>query len=51
MKVALTGDMYISGGDLMNKYQALQIHFHWGADNTQGSEHTVNGHMYPLEVS
>eukprot|EP00484_Ammonia_sp_Unknown_P023641 CAMPEP_0197028526 /NCGR_PEP_ID=MMETSP1384-20130603/8193_1 /TAXON_ID=29189 /ORGANISM="Ammonia sp." /LENGTH=424 /DNA_ID=CAMNT_0042457543 /DNA_START=80 /DNA_END=1354 /DNA_ORIENTATION=- len=26
------------------------LHFHWGTTNETGSEHTVNGQAYPLEV-
>ena len=31
-------------------YQILQLHFHWGKDDTRGSEHTLGGHTYPLEM-
>jgi len=31
-------------------YQMLQLHFHWGADNTKGSEHTINGEEFPMEM-
>ena len=34
----------------MGKYRVLQMHMHWGANNMQGSEHTVNGRSYPLEL-
>lgn len=27
-----------------NEYVFSQLHFHWGAHNTEGSEHTFNGH-------
>jgi len=40
----------LSGGQLMGNYQILQLHFHWGANDAQGSEHTVDGKMYPLEL-
>lgn len=40
----------VSGGGLANVYEALQFHFHWGADSSKGSEHTVNGRMAPLEL-
>ena len=26
------------------------LHFHWGVDNEHGSEHTINGKQYPLEL-
>ena len=28
----------------------LQLHFHWGADNSRGSEHTINGEEFPMEM-
>merc|ERR1712198_446165 len=31
-------------------YQMLQLHFHWGADNSKGSEHTINGEEFPMEM-
>merc|ERR1719312_932462 len=33
-------------------YYLWQLHFHWGEPGTQdkGSEHTVDGAMYPLEM-
>ncbi|XP_066911154.1 uncharacterized protein [Clytia hemisphaerica] len=31
-------------------YELAQFHFHWGINDTQGSEHTVDGKEYPLEV-
>ncbi|XP_023084628.1 carbonic anhydrase 5A, mitochondrial isoform X6 [Piliocolobus tephrosceles] len=39
----------ISGGPLENHYRLKQFHFHWGAVNEGGSEHTVDGHAYPAE--
>ena len=35
----------LSGGHLDANYQILQLHFHWGADDTKGSEHTLDGKM------
>ena len=40
----------ISAGGLGATYRAAQFHFHWGSDDTNGSEHTVNGNTFPLEV-
>jgi len=40
----------LRGGQLTGDYQILQLHFHWGANDNQGSEHTVDGKMYPLEL-
>lgn len=41
----------VSGGGLTAIYDLVNIHIHWGADNTKGSEHTVDGKRYPMEVS
>ncbi|PAA78768.1 hypothetical protein BOX15_Mlig003660g5 [Macrostomum lignano] len=38
----------IGQGDKMY-YTASQLHWHWGADNSRGSEHTMEGRAYPLE--
>ncbi|KAI1291735.1 Carbonic anhydrase 6 [Halotydeus destructor] len=27
-----------------------QLHFHWGSNDRTGSEHTINGERYPLEI-
>ena len=40
----------LSGGPLSEAYQILQLHFHWGKDNTKGSEHTYDGAAFPLEM-
>uniref|UniRef100_A0A8C3W725 Carbonic anhydrase n=1 Tax=Catagonus wagneri TaxID=51154 RepID=A0A8C3W725_9CETA len=40
----------ISGGPLENHYRLRQFHFHWGAANEWGSEHTVDEHVYPAEL-
>jgi len=41
----ITGDRY--GGD---RYQFLQLHWHWGSISSRGSEHTLNGREYPAEL-
>jgi len=40
----------LRGGPLGGDYQMLQLHFHWGADDTKGSEHTLDGERFPLEL-
>ena len=40
----------LSGGPLSSPYKVLQLHFHWGSDNSQGSEHFYDGQAYPMEV-
>ena len=40
----------ITSGGLSDTFLAAQFHFHWGSIDTQGSEHTLNGKQFPLEV-
>ncbi|XP_029954625.1 carbonic anhydrase-like [Salarias fasciatus] len=45
------GAVEVSGGGLNGSYSALQFHFHWGdTEFHPGSEHTVDGHRYPMEM-
>ncbi|XP_075067268.1 carbonic anhydrase 15-like [Mixophyes fleayi] len=48
--LSLSGHISISGAGLPNTYQALQFHFHWGSPTKDGSEHTVDGKQFPLEL-
>lgn len=41
----------LMGGPLEGKYVLEQFHCHWGPDNNEGSEHTVNGKKFAGEVS
>lgn len=40
----------ISGGGLLTTYKAVQFHLHWGNKGGPGSEHTIDGEQYPMEV-
>lgn len=40
----------MSGGGLPTEHYLIQFHFHWGYNAFQGSEHTINGQKFPLEV-
>jgi len=33
-----------------NSYKLFELRFHWGASDAEGSEHTVGGMPFPLEV-
>ena len=35
---------------MKGKYKLLQIHFHWSDTDENGSEHTIQGVRYPLEI-
>lgn len=36
----------ISGGPLSGTYEFSQLHFHWGENDTMGSEDLIDGHRY-----
>ncbi|CAM4670011.1 unnamed protein product [Leuciscus chuanchicus] len=40
----------LRGGGLSATYKAVQFHLHWGEDGGQGSEHSVDGKRYPMEL-
>merc|ERR1711913_144325 len=33
----------LTGGPLDGEYKILQLHFHWGSNDSVGSEHTLQG--------
>merc|ERR1712173_359221 len=37
-------------GILRSKYEFSQVHLHWGEDDLQGSEHTIDGKNFPMEI-
>ena len=43
---------YLILGGLLgsNVYKFCQLHFHWGSHSDQGSEHTIDGKEYPMEM-
>ena len=41
----------VSGGGLNGVYTTVQFHFHYGPNDTVGSEHIVDGEHYAAEVS
>ena len=51
LQISFDSHMYnVSGGGLTETYTTVQFHLHWGSSNDKGSEHTVDGMMYPAEV-
>ncbi|KAH8367229.1 hypothetical protein KR084_009065 [Drosophila pseudotakahashii] len=40
----------VSGADLLASYTFLELRFHWGWCNSEGSEHTINHRKFPLEM-
>uniref|UniRef100_A0A8D0BWL3 Carbonic anhydrase n=1 Tax=Salvator merianae TaxID=96440 RepID=A0A8D0BWL3_SALMN len=43
-------DMDDKTGPLESSYRLKQFHFHWGASDDSGSEHTINGKSFPCEL-
>jgi len=40
----------LTGGPLVGEFQLAQFHFHWGVDDTCGSEHSLEQRCFPAEV-
>ncbi|XP_053535749.1 carbonic anhydrase [Ictalurus punctatus] len=40
----------LTGGPITGTYRLKQFHFHWGSSDDKGSEHTVDGKLYPAEL-
>lgn len=51
MQVNLPERAAISGANLGANYKAQQLHLHWGKNGGPGSEHTIDGEKYPMEVT
>ncbi|CAL8313411.1 unnamed protein product [Merluccius merluccius] len=45
-----TDSSTLKDGPISGVYRLKQFHFHWGASDDRGSEHTVNGTKYPAEL-
>ncbi|XP_029924415.1 carbonic anhydrase 4a isoform X2 [Myripristis murdjan] len=50
VQVPVTHLATISGGDLTTEYKAVQFHLHWGKNGGPGSEHTIDGEQFPMEL-
>lgn len=49
-QIDLPDNVRIVGGSLETTYKAVQLHFHWGNNGGPGSEHTIDGEQYPMEM-
>lgn len=48
----LKDDYFVRGAGLPGRFKAEKVEFHWGPSNgSEGSEHSINGHRYPVEAS
>ncbi|KAM6907212.1 carbonic anhydrase IV c [Xenentodon cancila] len=47
---ALPQSVRLTGGALPGHYRAAQFHFHWGGSGRPGSEHTIDGERFPMEL-
>ncbi|XP_016349117.1 carbonic anhydrase 4-like [Sinocyclocheilus anshuiensis] len=50
VQVNLPDRAAISGANLGANYKAQQLHLHWGKNGGPGSEHTIDGEKYPMEL-
>lgn len=50
LKLNMSEQATISGGPLKGKYVFSQLHFHWGQNDSFGSEDLINNHSYPMEL-
>lgn len=49
--IMLKDDYFVRGAGLPGRFKAEKVEFHWGPSNgSEGSEHSINGHRYPVEV-
>lgn len=44
------GFFEITGSGLADTYVTKQFHFHWGKNDTRGSEHLIDGKHFPMEM-
>ncbi|XP_061917848.1 carbonic anhydrase 4b [Entelurus aequoreus] len=50
VQLDLPPSIRINGGNLVRTYNAVQLHFHWGKNGGPGSEHTLDGERFPMEM-
>uniref|UniRef100_A0A672Y6L8 Carbonic anhydrase n=1 Tax=Sphaeramia orbicularis TaxID=375764 RepID=A0A672Y6L8_9TELE len=50
VQLDLPSNIWVQGGNLGETYKALQLHLHWGKNGGPGSEHTIDGEQFPMEM-
>lgn len=50
MKIDGPSTPTVSGGPLNGEYSFAQLHFHWGGNDTVGSERKFDKKSFPLEL-
>ncbi|XP_038137863.1 receptor-type tyrosine-protein phosphatase zeta isoform X2 [Cyprinodon tularosa] len=52
VSININEDFYVTGGGLSSSFLVSRLSFHWGRCNASsaGSEHSLNGMKYPLEM-
>lgn len=50
VEMTLGGGVCIIGGDLPARYEAVQLHLHWSNGNDNGSEHSIDGRHFAMEM-
>ncbi|XP_063124866.1 carbonic anhydrase 4 isoform X2 [Rattus norvegicus] len=50
VEMSLGEDIYIFGGDLPTQYKAIQLHLHWSEESNKGSEHSIDGKHFAMEM-
>ncbi|KAI7794769.1 putative receptor-type tyrosine-protein phosphatase gamma [Triplophysa rosa] len=49
--IFLKDDYFVRGAGLPGRFKAEKVEFHWGQSNgSDGSEHSINGRRFPVEV-
>ncbi|XP_056138772.1 carbonic anhydrase 4b [Lampris incognitus] len=50
VQLDLPASAMIKSGNLVMPYKTVQLHLHWGKDGEPGSEHTIDGEQFPMEM-
>ena len=48
--VLLKNDYFVRGAGLPGRFKAEKMEFHWGQNGSAGSEHSIAGRRFPVEV-